>query len=589
MTIRLALVFWLVLLGSGALAGAAETPAGAWPAESANVLGKAKALTVKLSLLPQGAKFPQGFDCEAAPASCQFEMAYFLNVGFDPAKKNRLNILFIPGGPGAINDPDLPNPTLNFWQKKHNLVYFHPRGMARSKIDGAKRYDQFLRADYVVEDIESLRAKLLGDRPWDAIYAHSWGTVVAQRYASEYGEPQVAETKVKSLILSGPVDRALIGTHEARIGMIIANLKLILESYRSPGGARNCTCESSDYLRKILTDAREPQSAIGQAVAGKTDNLCFLDALVVSQVIAELEKIIPEIDANYGSADQVVDNFNALQQDPGFKQRMGKYGREFFVALRYLQMTGGPEKDGLVFSVDSHKQVSAALVLVQQLANQTPQSCKDRSSPFAGAPPLCDACKRLDEARLEMANPEDRSSLRGNFVFGVYDGVTRWLPGLMEKSSCFTGADIAQFVDHGSVAKKFGREQARKIGIVSGERICPWDPAKSRHAVPTLLLRGSRDTVVAGCQPEEFFRNGLTEHRRALFEFPGMGHDLSVARLSKPMGVSEWAEKFADLLETFVKKADDIDKFRKDKKVQGLIKKFKITDQTGAAEKPCGS
>jgi pimeloyl-ACP methyl ester carboxylesterase len=587
MAISLIIFCWMFLHGAYSWAGAPQGSTG-WPEESGRVLGTANASMLKLSLLPQGAKFPAGFHCDAKPESCHFDMAYFLNDGFDPRKKKRLNVLFIPGGPGAINDPDSPNRTLSLWAKKHNIVYFHPRGMARSKIDGDKRYDQFLRVDYVVEDIESLRAKILGSRPWDVIYAHSWGTVVAQRYAFHYGEPKLAETRVKSLVLSGPVDRALVGTRGARVRMIVENLKMIYEYYRSAAGTKNCTCESSEFLRKLLTDFREPQGLLGEARSGKTDNLCFIDPKVIDKITVQLEKIIPDIDANYGSADQIVDNFKTLKQDPRFNNRFGKFDLEFFVALRYLQMTGAPVKNGLAFSVDGRRQISAALVLVQQLATDKPESCKAEGSPFAGAPPLCDSCKRLAEAREEMAPGEDRSSLRGNFVFGVYDGVTRWLPGLMEKSSCFTGNDIAQFIDHGSGEKKFGRDQARKIGIVPGEQICPWDPAKSRHAVPTLLIKGSRDTVVAGCQAEEFFRNGLTDDRRVLFEFPGMGHDLSVARLSDPSrDSSDWADKFTDLLETFIEKADDVAKFRSDPKVKGLVKKFKITDQTVAAKKPC--
>jgi pimeloyl-ACP methyl ester carboxylesterase len=544
---------------------------------------------LKLSLLPQGAKFPDGFSCQAQPASCQFDLVYFLNDGFNPANKTRLNILFIAGGPGAIVDPDSPNPTFNVWRKKHNLVYFHPRGMGQSKLNGDKRYDQFLRVDYVVEDIESLRAKILGNRPWDAIYAHSWGTVVAQRYAAKYGKPKLAEPKVKRLILSGPVDRHLANSQEARIRTVSANFKMIYDYFRSAGGAEQCTCDSNSFLKPLLTDAGSEQAGTFEDRADKTDNLCYLKLADSKKIADDLEGVLRDIDRFYGSADQIVDNFKALGKDDAFQKRFGKFDVNFFVALRYLQLSGAPEKGGLVFSVDSHTQVSAALVVVQQLATPKPESCKVKTSPFAAAQGLCDGCARLAKAQKDMTPRDDRTSLRGQYVFGVYDGVTRWLPGMMEKSGCFTGKDIAEFVNHGSAEKKFGRDQARRIGVVPGDQICPWDPAKFRHAVPTLLLKGSRDAVVAGCQAEDFFRNGLTDGRRVLFEFRGMGHDLSVARLSKPGGVSDWAEKFADLLETFIEKADDLANFRSDEKVEGMINKFKITDQTVAAKKPCSA
>ena len=71
-----------------------------------------------------------------APASCEFQLTYFLSEGFDLAKKQRLNILYIPGGPGAIVDPTNRSAALRVLERKHNLVYFHPRGAAQSAIDG---------------------------------------------------------------------------------------------------------------------------------------------------------------------------------------------------------------------------------------------------------------------------------------------------------------------------------------------------------------------------------------------------------------------------------------------------------------------
>ena len=94
-----------------------------------------------------------------------------------------------------------------------NVVYFDVRGTGFSVIPESNDYDQFLRADYVVEDIETLRKRLTGEcatwdvpdwklqrrelLPWDAIYAHSWGTIVAQKYAAKY------PNMVRKLILVG--------------------------------------------------------------------------------------------------------------------------------------------------------------------------------------------------------------------------------------------------------------------------------------------------------------------------------------------------------------------------------------------------
>ena len=132
-------------------------------------------------------KYPAHFNCNDTPSPCVFQLAYFLGNGFDPDRKQRRNILYIPGGPGALVDSESRTATLRLLEKNHNVVYFHPRGMGQSALDGSKEYDQFLRAGYVVEDIEKLRQAVLRSRPWDAIYAHSWGTVIAQRYAAKYG------------------------------------------------------------------------------------------------------------------------------------------------------------------------------------------------------------------------------------------------------------------------------------------------------------------------------------------------------------------------------------------------------------------
>jgi pimeloyl-ACP methyl ester carboxylesterase len=189
---------------------AADNSADSWTSRDMGEPGEAEANLLKLRLLPDGKTFPANLHCDQRPSACEFQLAYFLPDGFDLSKKQRLNILYIPGGPGAIVDSDSRSAVLRLLERKFNVVYFHPRGMAKSAIDGSKEYDQFLRADYVVEDIEKLRLELLKSRPWDAIYAHSWGTVIAQRYAAKYGKPKDPNPKVLSLILSGPVDRHLL-------------------------------------------------------------------------------------------------------------------------------------------------------------------------------------------------------------------------------------------------------------------------------------------------------------------------------------------------------------------------------------------
>jgi hypothetical protein len=107
-----------------------------------------------------------------------------------------------------------------------------------------------------------------------------------------------------------------------------------------------------------------------------------------------------------------------------------------------------------------------------------------------------------------------------------------------DHDGCFAGENI-QEISRGNTQFRTVvlnsiviREQARKLGIKAGERICPWDPAKvdealgkpDSHDVDTLILKGGADPITAGDQSEYLFEKGLKPGNRALIEFPGVGH-----------------------------------------------------------------
>ena len=575
----------LILIGAGKIFSAQDAGE-RWTAKEMGEPGDAEGAVLTLRLLPEGEPFPAQFNCDARPASCQFQLTYFLSEGFDPAKQQRLNILYIPGGPGAIVDTTNRPAALRVLERKHNLVYFHPRGAAQSSIEGDKSYDRFLRADYVVEDIERLRRQVLKDRPWDAIYAHSWGTVIAQRYAARYGSPKDSKPKVKSLILSGPVDRHRASTHAARRQMTGDNLRRIFTYYRSQGAA-NCRCESSAFLRRLVTDFSDPQISMLGNRLGPSDNFCFLTNDLLDKIVKQFEKIIREIDDNYGSADFIVDNFEILKKAASFQARFDQFPIEFFAAVRYLQMSGAPEKGGLVFVADSRNRVNAALVIAHTLTAKNPGRCEPKGVLFGAAAADCEYCERFKAAKAELhMQLSGWESLRANYVYGVHDGVARWIAVMMGEQSCFTGKDLEAFANHPGDAKKFGRDQAKKIGVVAGEKICPWNPADFRHEVATLLVKGGRDTVVAGCQAEEFLFNGLKDGRRVLLEFKGMGHDMSVGNVYEGSDPSNWSKRFAGLLEGFIKMSSSVSGFRGDAQVKAKIQKLQAADRTRSAN--CG-
>lgn len=96
-------------------------------------------------------------------------------------RKEGKNIIFIPGGPGTIplldqSEKEKNNRLEILEEVGHNVAYFHVRGSGLSRIDPSNKFDRFLRAGYVVEDIEKLRLHLLGnDTPWDAIWGKAMG------------------------------------------------------------------------------------------------------------------------------------------------------------------------------------------------------------------------------------------------------------------------------------------------------------------------------------------------------------------------------------------------------------------------------
>ena len=132
----------------------------------------------------------------------------------------------------------------------------------------------------------------------------------------------------------------------------------------------------------------------------------------------------------------------------------------------------------------------------------------------------------------------------------------------------------------GAMGEIHAKALAKKIGIVAGEKICPWNPAAFRHEVATLLIKGSRDAVVEGCQAEDFFVNGLKDGRRVLLEFKGLGHDMSVGNLFEGSDPSIWSKRFAGLIEEFVKRSGSIAKFRGDAAVKKKIAQLRAIDRT---------
>jgi pimeloyl-ACP methyl ester carboxylesterase len=483
------------------------------------------------------------------------------------------NVLFIPGGPGTIPVLDLNDDEHNRLQileeTDHNVAYFHIRGSGLSKIDPSNRYDRFLRADYVVKDIEELRRRLLpNDIPWDAIWGESHGALIAQRYAHKYGTD-----KVKKLILVGPPSRS-DETHDPRRKMTVSTLENILRYYRNNKSERSIdeNAENVDRLTRVIR---------------ATNDFSFLTNKTIKEIKNKLETMLKNLEARYGSINFVIENYHDLQLN---------YPLEFFKALKNLAFHGRPVKGLELGPHTIQKQVDSAILIANYLMLPSEDLRKPGGPRAVSGETLAPVfMRRLDEGRIEDYKTrlkdarenikESPKSQRAYWVFGVYDGISRWILKFMkrkvDKDGFFRTEDIARALTPAT------RYFADKIGKVSGEPIYPWNPGYYKHSVPTLILKGSADAVIAGGQAESFFNDGLSNKRDSvLMEIPGMGH---IWQTSMPMATfdgetKEGRQVLQELAREFLRKPSAED-FLEDRQVKEIIKSLGISFPVGPQPK----
>jgi pimeloyl-ACP methyl ester carboxylesterase len=555
-----------------------------------------------VSLLPAGAPDPGDPNCNTSE-TCTFGLFYTTGAMFNLNKEGKLNILFIPGGPGQfVNEGQKEegqeeqnivsaNEVLNqlaFGEKREgdvNVVYFHVRGTGQSSINRSNNYDKFLRAKYVIEDIERLRVELLKDKPWDAIYAHSWGTIVAQLYASKFGKDP--ERRVRSLILSAPVVRTDPKTIDARVRQTVTNLADIYKFFRPTG---DCVIvipderEPASYLKNRVFDF-ELNPAVGDDLK-QTDNLCFISGPRATKITRRVANILKALDKDYGSMGFVVDYFSEVEAD--LPSDLKKFPIEFFGALRQLQFLGAPKEEGLLFTADAKAMIDAALVIAFHLTPGVGPSgqinCDPAGKFFVGAAADPDVkkeyCKRLIDAKEKFSlGPDKHESIRAKYVLGTYDGVSRWVFNVLGKQKCFTGKDLIKFANAGTGRgdkKRAVRDLTKRIGAPSKDEaeVCGWDPGgQNAHSVPTLILAGTSDAIIAGCQAEDFYNRGLLG-QKGFLQFPGQGHGMTITTL---------VDLPPEILE-LMPALDDKKRFQQTTNLANLIKKFIKTAVSNPSE-----
>jgi proline iminopeptidase len=180
-----------------------------------------------------------------------------VRVAGDPASGNVL--VAIHGGPGMTHDymlnlEKLAGPDLT-------VVTYDQRGVGRSSSPEADPANYTL-AQYA-EDLDAVRAAL--DAEQVILFGHSWGGIVAQRYATQYPD------RVSALILMGsgpPTHEGTLQCQDALVQRIIALMQrgMIVENPES--GSREAAV---GYLPAYFSDPNFWFSADDPGSAPKID------------------------------------------------------------------------------------------------------------------------------------------------------------------------------------------------------------------------------------------------------------------------------------------------------------------------------
>jgi pimeloyl-ACP methyl ester carboxylesterase len=451
-----------------------------WNTEERAGLGNTAGYTQKLISVPL---------MRGNPRAGNFDLYYFkTDFGNNPTPFKKLDktILFCLGGPGRVLKPHD-----NIWFKElslygYKIVYFHLRGSGFSQIPESNDQDQYLRTEFAADDIEKIREDVFEtdrQKPWDAVIGYSYGAVLAQQYASQYGN------SVKKLILIGPISLD-------KFKPKTANPVEVYDEYEKEVKEIRISIIDEIYKLKIFHE----QLKISEEQRAQIKEMLF----------AGQEGIFPKIEKNFGSEQSVIDNYENLSESSNGTnslRRVGlNYKQSFFQALRDLQVYGRRiDNDGAV------NQEAKLGELGEVIA---------RALGFLGTVPS------MSEPQNVTVITNAPRSIRALEVMGVYDGINR----RFIKEWLLNGSkDVAKCIEQASgIGWKYisdDKNPGKKIGITEEPSIKPWSPADHPHDKSTLILKGSADPVTAAGQAESYLKQGIVGQQSILLNFHGVGHE----------------------------------------------------------------
>jgi pimeloyl-ACP methyl ester carboxylesterase len=396
---------------------------------------------------------------------------YYFVVASNNKTSIRKTVLFCAGGPGEPVDASTANMTFTYFLSKlgYDVVYFHLRGSGFSQIPPSNEYDRFLKTSYAAKDMDEIRKDLLGKKgAWDAVVGWSYGTILAQQYASEYSQ------YLKRLVLIGPISR-----HDFVFDAF----------YRDVIGIHRHSLERI-YQRKEFDDLnRETKNRIIEEVFGKTNE----------------KGIFQKTEDAFGTIQFVIDNYCNLEQE--LENRNLKYSRKFFQELRAIRMFGWFPSDNVTTN-----QLEIGSAISDEILGKRPKSEQN--------------CRGGASSDVEIS-PDSR---RVFYVMGAYDGIDpRFLREWLSDYKRDIGNALTESGGTAHIADRVNKT-IQKVGIFDDLSIKAWDPSNYTHSVPTLILKGQADPVSAAEQAEYIFSKGLTGPR-ILVEFPGIGHNFSLPKM----------------------------------------------------------
>jgi pimeloyl-ACP methyl ester carboxylesterase len=405
-------------------------------------------------------------------AGNKFDLYYFVRM---PTKgKAAKTVLFVPGGPGQFTPGPFALVTFADFliDNGYNAVFYHARGAGFSQIPPSNSYDRFLKASYVLEDIEAIRLDLVRqdllrkDGKWDAVIGYSYGTVVAQQYAGTY------KNNLERLILIGVQSRHGFQGSSDAFDQIATEIRDI----------NRYTLERI-YQRQNFKDLTPKQKS---------------DIIDTAFGTNEKKGIFQLAEEKFGTVGFVASAYCDLK-DQNELGELGKYSQQFFRALRGLRDVGWlPTSD--------------VTTIVPTPEFQVRYGTQIKNGIMGGGPSVPDCGPDMTGSSDRVFN-----------VVSIYDGINmsflkKWLDNGKTKLR-----DAVRFSGGEAHFARPINKYLNKIGIDDGEIIEPWDPSRYKHDKPTLILKGSADTVSVGRAAEHIFLNALVG-ARTLVEYPGIGH-----------------------------------------------------------------